>query len=198
MNAYIGAAGIAAAGADGIVLDTVFREQTDARADTVAVALRSYGPDEQPVIGGRADVVKDSQWPIEFRKNHVDAAIVVQVTKGSTAVHASPGKRPTGLGGDVRELLIAQIREDNVGLRYGGAQTAFGIHHVAADGKEILAAVVIEVVKHVAPPGLRQRGVRHAAREGDFLEAHLTQIAKQRHGLIEQCRLEDVREAIVV
>src|SRR6266849_394106 len=135
MNAHIRTAGIADAGIDGIVLDAVLRHQTNARADAVAVALRSYGPDEQPVIGCWAHVAQDSQRPIEFRKYHVDAAIVVQVAKGCAAVHTSPGKRHAGLGSDIRELLIAQIREDNVGLRYGGTQTAFSIHHVAT-GRE--------------------------------------------------------------
>ena len=64
-------------------------------------------------------------------------------------------------------------------------QAALSIHHVAAGGEQILASIVIEVIDPVAPPGLRQRGMRHPARKGDLLEAHLTQVAKQRHGLVE-------------
>ncbi len=135
MNPHIRTAGITAAGANSIVLDAVLRHQTDACAHTVAVAFRSYGPNEQPVIGGRTDVVKDSQRSIEFSENHIDAAIVVQVTKRCAAVNASPGKRRTSPGRDVSKLLIAQIREDNVGLRHSGAQAAFGIHHMAAGGE---------------------------------------------------------------
>ncbi len=135
MNPHIRTAGITAAGANGIVLDAVLRHQTDARADTVAIALTSYGTDNQPVIWGRTDVVKDSQRSIEFSENHIDAAIVVQVTERCAAVHASPGKRRTSPGRDVSKLLIAQIREDNVGLRHSGAQAAFGVHHVAASGE---------------------------------------------------------------
>src|SRR5216684_7960228 len=97
MNAHVRTAGITTPGANGIVLDAILRQQTDARAYAVAVAFRSYRPNEQPVIGGRTDVVKDSQRPIEFSENHIDAAIVVQVPKGSAAVHASSGKRHTSL-----------------------------------------------------------------------------------------------------
>src|SRR5216684_6502832 len=134
MNAHVRTAGITTPGANGIVLDAILRQQTDARAYAVAVAFRSYGPNEQPVIGGRTDVVKDSQRSIEFSENHIDAAIVVQVSKRCAAVNASPGKRRTSPGRDVSKLLIAQIREDNVGLRHSGAQAAFGVHHVAASG----------------------------------------------------------------
>ena len=35
--------------------------------------------------------------------------------------------------------------------------------------------------------------MRHAAGERDLLEAHLAQIAEQRHGFINQGRLEDIR-----
>jgi len=110
----------------------------------------------------------------------------------------SRGKCHTCRGRDVRELQLAEIHKDNVGLRYGGVQTAFSIHHVAASGEQVLAAVVIEVVNPVTPPRLRQRSVSNAASECDLLEAHLTQVAKQRHGLVEQCRLEDIRTAVIV
>src|SRR5437667_5049532 len=114
MNAHIRTAGVAATGANGIVLGAVLRHQTDTRADAVAVAFRSYRPDEQPVIGGRTDIVKDSQRPIEFSENHIDSAIVVQVTERCAAMHASPGKRRTSPGRDVSKLPMSQIREDNV------------------------------------------------------------------------------------
>ncbi len=91
MNPHIRTAGVAAAGANGIVLDAVLRDQADARADAVAVAFRSYGPNEQPVIGGRTDVVKDSQRPVEFSEDHVHAAIIVQVPKGSALRRVTPG-----------------------------------------------------------------------------------------------------------
>src|SRR5258708_40290607 len=98
MNPHIRTAGITAAGANSIVLDAVLRHQTDACAHTVAVAFRSYGPNEQPVIGGRTVFVKVSQRSIELRENHIDAAIVVQVTKCCAAVKASPAKLPTSPG----------------------------------------------------------------------------------------------------
>src|SRR5437879_5654299 len=174
MNPHVRAAGIANARADVIVLDAVFCHQTDARANTVAVALRSDCPDEQPVVGGWADIPQDSQWPIELRQNHVDAAIVVQVSKGRAAVHASLGKHHSSRGGDLGEIEVAEIRKDDVGLRYGGTQTAFSVHHVAAGGEEVLVAVVIEVVNSVAPSGFRPRSARHTARECDLLKTHLT------------------------
>jgi len=67
MSAHVRAAGIADARADGIVLDVIFGHQMNARANTIAVALRSDRPDEQPVIGCRADVAQDAQGPIEVR-----------------------------------------------------------------------------------------------------------------------------------
>ncbi len=113
-------------------------------------------------------------------------------------MYASTGKRDTRRGRDIGELLFAQIREDDIGLWNRGAQTALSIHHVAAGGEQIFASIVIEVVNPVAPPGFRQRGVRNSARKSDLLEARPTQVAKQRHGLVEQCSFEDVREAVVV
>ena len=56
MNAQVGTAGITDARADGIILDAVFGDQTNARSNTIAVALRSDCPDEQPVIRCQADV----------------------------------------------------------------------------------------------------------------------------------------------
>src|SRR5260370_6937453 len=109
MNPHIRTASIASAGADGIVLDAVLRHQADARADAVAIALSSYGPNEQPVIGGRTDVVKDSQRPVEFSEDHVHAAIVVQVPKASAAVHASPGTCRTHPRPDVSNLPMSPI-----------------------------------------------------------------------------------------
>ena len=69
---------------------------------------------------------------------------------------------------------------------------------MAAGGEQVLASVVIEVINSVAPSGLRERGVRHSARKSNLLEAHLAQVAKQRHRLVEQCSLEDIRQAVVV
>ena len=86
MNAHVGTAGITDARTDGIVLDAVFRSQTNARSNPIAIALRSDCPDEQPVIGRRADVAQDAQWPIEFRQNHINAAIVVQIAEGCAPV----------------------------------------------------------------------------------------------------------------
>src|SRR5882672_6591263 len=179
MNAHVRAAGIPTAGVYGIVLYAVFRDQTDARANTIAVALCSDRPDKQPVVGCWADIAQNAQRPIELGENHVDAPIVVQVAKSRTAVHASPGKRHPGRGRDVGELSIAQIRKDDVALRNGGVETAFGIHHVAADGEEVFATVIVEVVNSVAPPGLGQGSVRQTACEGDLLETRLPQVAKQ-------------------
>ena len=87
------------------------------------------------MIGGRTDVVKDSQRPVEFREDNIDAAIVVQVTERCATVHASAGKRRTSPGREVSKLPMAHIREDNVGLRHSGAKAAFGIHHMAAGGE---------------------------------------------------------------
>src|SRR5207244_4029985 len=136
--------------------------------------------------------------PLQLPQNHVGATNVVPLSKGRAAVHASPDKHHSSRGGDLGEIQVAEIRKDDVGLRYGGTQTAFSVHHVAAGGEEVLVAVVIEVVNSVAPSGFRPRSARHTARECDLLKTHLTQVAKQRHGLVEQCRLEDVWAAVIV
>src|SRR5438552_14926204 len=93
MNAHVGTAGITDARADGIVLDAVFRDHTNARSNPITIALRSDCPNEQPVIGRRAGVVQDAQRPIEFRENRINPANVVQITEGRASVYASPRKR---------------------------------------------------------------------------------------------------------
>lgn len=79
MNAQVRAAGIPNACSDGVVLGVILSLQTNEGTDAVAVALRSDGADEQPVVGTGLNISQDAQRAIELPENHINAAIVVQI-----------------------------------------------------------------------------------------------------------------------
>ena len=100
------------------------------------------------------DVVEKLDLPAKHSDHHVDASIIIEVSKGHAAVSRLDLKIWSGRGTDVLKLGVAEVSEDGIRFRVAARWDEFAdvVHHVGPGDKQVLPAIVVEVEHAVAPP----------------------------------------------
>src|SRR6266700_2991395 len=95
-------------------------------------------------------------------------------------------------GANVRELAITQISEDRVGLGARPRKNPFWIRQdMSARDKQILPAIVVEIVNAVSPAGHLHCGPAHTAAGSGIVEQHVSSIKQQGKALLFECGIPD-------
>src|SRR6185436_18349852 len=117
VHALVRGAGVAHGGRLVVVLDASgLTCQFDGYADAVAVALAAFQSELEPVPAARRDVVQDFRRLPYHRNDHVDAAVVVEVTEGASPVRPGALHGRSGLGRHVAEATLPDALEQGVRL----------------------------------------------------------------------------------
>src|ERR1051326_373151 len=99
------------------------------------------------------DVVKQLYRPIQHRDHSIDVSVIIDVSKGDSAVRSGSGEVGPCFGTYIFEFAIAEVAEHGIrpGILAFGNQTTDIVQNVRACDEQVLPSIVVEVKDSVSP-----------------------------------------------
>ena len=115
--------------------------------------LLAHQLQQYPMILVCRNVVKQLHRTVQHRDDHVDVAVIVEVSESDSTVRGVLRKIGAGAGTHILKLAVAQIAKDRIRLRVLalGNQAADIVENIGARHKQVLPAIVVEVDDPVSP-----------------------------------------------
>src|SRR5579872_4273073 len=133
--------------AGGAVVEEVFsvgQRHANARADSVAIALRASQMKGDPMIR-RTRITQQARRRPDRRNHNVHSAILVEIGEGRASIETRSLKIPARSSRDILEPAVSRISKNAVGERCGPAEQTAELGKVGVGEKKIFPSVVIEI-----------------------------------------------------
>src|SRR5689334_20634184 len=124
----------------------------DSGPNPVPITLYAHGADKNPVIGAGGSIVEQFCRTADRRNNHVDFAVVIQVTESAPPMRGSKLQCDSGFVANVLKCAIVHVAENGVGLAIVLLPINIGIlAYVGICREQVLVAVVVKVLNADTP-----------------------------------------------
>src|SRR5215469_5739306 len=181
-----------------IVLRASRGNDLDPGAHTVAIALRSFERNVQPMSGAFRTVHPDFRVLAQSRDHHVHAPVTVEIAKGASAVASGRRGVETRFRGQSFPLAGCPGIPKHRVVLFDFVCGRRDRLDMAASNEKILPAVIVKIKEPRSVAGHTAGQLAHAGRIGDLLEALARLVAEQRKGLVVESDEDDIRISVVI